>query len=175
MRRYDLTADIYDERYREEQEAKYKAALENLSLNRSSIVLDVGCGSGLFFSHVADEVEAAVGVDVSRELLRLANQRTKRYQNVFLVLADADYLPFKRELFDLVFAFTIIQNVSNPVETLKELTLAAKVDASFVATGLKAAVSLERFGEILHRAKLQVVSLQDDEALQCYVAACKVG
>ena len=43
MRRYDLTARMYDERYAEEQAAKYRAALKHLDIHGS--VLDVGCGT----------------------------------------------------------------------------------------------------------------------------------
>ena len=54
IRRYDLTAQMYDARYGEEQEAKYKVAMEGLHVSSRSLILDVGCGTGLFFTHVAD-------------------------------------------------------------------------------------------------------------------------
>jgi hypothetical protein len=38
-----------------------------------------------------------------------------------------------------------------------------------VVTGLKAAVSLEAFGEILEAAGLKAFSLRNEEALRCYV------
>ena len=52
MQRYNVTAEIYDERYAQEQERKYKKALENVNVVGKT-VLDVGCGSGLFFKEVA--------------------------------------------------------------------------------------------------------------------------
>ena len=64
MQRYDLTAQMYDERYAEEQETKYRVSLENLNVT-GCVVLDVGCGSGLFFSHVAAQASMVVGVDIS--------------------------------------------------------------------------------------------------------------
>ena len=48
MQRYDVTAEMYDERYADEQQRKYKKALENVNVTGKT-VLDVGCGSGLFF------------------------------------------------------------------------------------------------------------------------------
>ena len=168
MRRYNLTAEMYDARYCEEQEAKYKAALDGLSLE-AGVVLDVGCGSGLFFSHVANEAKLVVGVDVSRRLLQLAKERAKTYPDVYLIQADADKLPFKQDIFTHVFAFTVLQNMPNPPKTLEEFKLVAQNDARIVVTGLKAAVSLEVFGGFLEKAGLQVVSLRDDEVLRCYV------
>ena len=168
MRRYNLTAEMYDARYCEEQEPKYNAALDGLSLDGGA-VLDVGCGSGLFFRHVANEAKSVVGADVSRGLLNLAKERAKTYSNVYLIQADADNLPFKKDTFSHVFAFTVLQNMPNPPKTLEAFKLVSKRDACIVVTGLKAAVSLEDFGGFLEKAGLQVVSLRDDDALRCYV------
>jgi ubiquinone/menaquinone biosynthesis C-methylase UbiE len=168
MRRYNLTAEMYDARYCEEQEAKYKAALDGLSLD-AGVFLDVGCGSGLFCSHIGDKGSMVVGVDVSRNLLLLAKERSKVYSNTCLVQADADHLPFKPTVFSHVFAFTVLQNMPNPTKTLEEFKLVAKRDARIVATGLKAAIPLEVFGGFLEKAGLQVVSIRDDDALRCYV------
>ncbi len=170
MRRYDLTAQIYDERYCEEQEAKYRAALEGLSLSAGCVVLDVGCGSGLFFNEVAGHLGLAVGIDASLKLLLLSRERTKNFPNVFLVQADADHLPFRQNVFSHVFAFTMLQNMPKPAKTLNEMKLVSKSNACFVVSGLKAAVSLETLNKLLEEAKLQVVSLKDDNALRCYIA-----
>jgi len=168
MRRYDLTARMYDERYAEEQAAKYHAALKHLDMHDS--VLDVGCGTGLFFSHIAAETQTVAAADTSRSLLLQAKERARAFLNVHLVQADADHLPFRDACFNVVFAFTVLQNMPNPSETLSELKRNAKRDAHIVVSGLKKAFSLEVFTALLHDAGLQVVSLEDGEALKCHVA-----
>jgi ubiquinone/menaquinone biosynthesis C-methylase UbiE len=170
MRRYDLTARMYDERYAEEQAAKYQAALEHLNITSHSTVLDVGCGTGLFFSSIAAEAQTVVGADISRSLLLHAKKRARSFRNVHLVQADADHLPFSDKQFSVVFAFTVLQNMPKPLETLNELKRNAKRDAHVVVSGLKKAFSLENFSALLQEAGLQVVSLPDDEALKCHVA-----
>jgi ubiquinone/menaquinone biosynthesis C-methylase UbiE len=170
MRRYDLTAKMYEMRYAEEQAAKYKAALESLNIKPDSKILDVGCGTGLLFSHVAAEAKTVVGVDVSIKLLRQAKKRAQEFRNVHLVQADADHMPFKNNHFNIVFAFTVLQNLPKPLETLREIKLNAQQTASIVVTGLKKVFSLEAFQELLRDAGLQVVSLKDDAPLKCYVA-----
>jgi ubiquinone/menaquinone biosynthesis C-methylase UbiE len=117
MRRYNLTAQIYDERYCEEQEAKYKAALGGLSIKRDSAVLDVGCGTGLFFSSVSYLAEMVVGADVSRELLLLAKKRKERAENIFLVLADAN------SMFSILFLPSpYFRTCQNPARRLRNLS-----------------------------------------------------
>jgi ubiquinone/menaquinone biosynthesis C-methylase UbiE len=170
LRRYDLTAEMYDVRYSEEQVVKYRAALESLKISRHSRVLDVGCGTGLLFSHVAAEAQNVVGVDISGKLLRQAKKHTRDFRNVHLVQADADHLPFRNACFNIVFAFTVLQNMPKPFETLSEMKRIAESGASIVVTGLKKAFSLEAFIVLLKNAGLQAISLKDTDALKCYVA-----
>jgi len=171
MQRYDLTAEMYDARYAEEQAAKYKVALERLHIIRNSIrVLDVGCGTGLLFSHVAPEAQTVVGVDVSGKLLRQAKERIRDFRSVHLVQADADHLPFRTAYFSMVFAFTVLQNMPKPLEMMNGIKKIAERDASIVVTGLKKAFSLEAFSALLQNAGLQIVSLADVDTLKCYVA-----
>ena len=172
MRRYNSTAQMYDTRYGEEQEAKYKVVLEVANVAVGDVVLDAGCGSGLFFGKVTGQTELVVGVDISRKMLQLARQRAQEFLNVCLVLADADHLPFKEEVFSRVFAFTMLQNMPKPAETLAELKLISRSDAIFVVTGLKAAMTLEALDVLLDAAGLRVVSLRSDDPLRCYVATC---
>ncbi|MCW4018671.1 MAG: methyltransferase domain-containing protein [Candidatus Bathyarchaeota archaeon] len=172
MQRYNLTSHMYEERYREEQEAKYAAALDGLNLTPGSKVLDVGCGTGLFLSHITSCVDTAVGVDVSKQLLLIAKKCTKNLGNVLLVLADADHLPFKEAVFGFVFTFTVLQNMPKPEVTLKQIRKVAAMDACFVVTGLKATVSLEAFGELLDASGLLPTSLKNGDALRCHVVQC---
>jgi ubiquinone/menaquinone biosynthesis C-methylase UbiE len=170
MQRYDMTAEMYEMRYTEEQKAKYKAALDLLSIKPDSKILDVGCGTGLFFQHVATEAQAVVGADISIKLLRQAKKRAQEFCNVQLVQADADHLPFINNQFNIIFSFTVLQNLPKPLETLSEIKRNAQQTASIVVTGLKKAFSLITFQGLLQDAGLQVFSLKADDNLKCYVA-----
>lgn len=170
IRRYDLTADMYEKRYGKEQALKYEAALKNLNINRSTRILDVGCGIGLLFSQVAAKAQTVVGVDVSSKLLLQAKGYARKFPNVNLVQADADYLPFISNFFNLAFAFTVLQNVPNPLETLYEIERNVTCGAFVVVTGLKKVFSLKTFRLLLLDAGLQMVSIEDADPLKCFVA-----
>lgn len=169
MQRYDLTSDMYEERYGEEQQAKYGAALENVDL-AGKRVLDVGCGTGLFFSYASACASMVVGVDVSRRLLLKARDEAKKSRHTYVLQADADHLPFSEGSFEAVFAFTVLQNVPKPEETLKELKRAATQYGNVVVTGLKKAFPLNVFLDVLEGASLKVTSFVDRKDLNCYVA-----
>ena len=170
MRRYDLTAEMYETRYAEEQDVKYKAALKSLNINGDSRVLDVGCGTGLLFSQVAAEAQTVVGADVSSRLLLQAKEHARKFRNVHLVQADADHLPFISNYFNLVFAFTVLQNMPNPSKTLTEIQRNTKRSAPIVVTGLKKVFSLETLQALLQKAGLRVVHIEDADVLKCHVA-----
>lgn len=167
-RRYDVTAGIYDIRYAEEQNAKYAAALAKVCV--LGAVLDVGCGSGLLFRYVVERADLVVGVDLSSALLQHAKKRAKSFLSVHLVQADADYLPFRKAFFSVVFAFTVLQNMPKPAETIAELKRVAINGGSIVVTALKKSFSTDAFKALLQKAGLAVVSFEDDPFLKCYVA-----
>jgi len=171
MRLYDLTAHIYDIRHAEEQTAKIEAALTHVNTEKCTLVLDVGCGTGLLFGYVAVKAETTVGMDISKKVLLRARDRGKSLENLHLILADADNMPLKEHIFSHVFAVTLIQNTPNPIKTLNEIRRVAEEKAIVVVTGLKKTFSLESFKELLWDAKLNIVALED-ESLKCYVAVC---
>jgi ubiquinone/menaquinone biosynthesis C-methylase UbiE len=171
MQRYDLTAHIYDMRYAKEQIAKIEPAMESISMEKESLVLDVGCGTGLLFNYVANKAKAVVGLDISRKILLQAKERAKKFPNAHLILADADNMPLKKGIFSHIFSVTLIQNMPNPLKTLTEVKRAAKENALMVITGLKKKFSIEVFKRLLQNAGLNVTALKS-ESLNCNVAVC---
>jgi ubiquinone/menaquinone biosynthesis C-methylase UbiE len=172
MRHYDQSAQLYDAQYYEEQEAKIKAALTGVILEKKSILLDAGCGTGLLFPHVAERVKLVLGVDISGSVLKKARKRTKEYSNTALIRADADCMPFPNEAFDAVFAITLLQNTPKPRLTLTEMKRVTKQNATIVVTGLKKAFSKKDFTRLLREAGLEVKALRLDQNLREYVAVC---
>ena len=169
IQRYDITAEMYDERYKEEQTRKYCKALQHIEIT-SSVVLDVGCGSGLFFDNVSDKAKIVIGIDVSRKLLNKAKEKVNVLGNVYVLQADADHLPFYDKFFDRTFAFTILQNMPIPKKTLKELKRVSKTGGKIIVTGLKKAFPLNVFMDIIKESNLTVAAFVDDENVNCYVA-----
>jgi malonyl-CoA O-methyltransferase len=169
MGRYNTTADSYDEQYEDEQRGKYRKALENVEV-RGKNLLDVGCGSGLFFQEVAAQAQLVVGVDVSLKLLRKANSQAKKFPDVFVVQADADHLPFRADFFGGIFVFTVLQNMPKPAQMLAELKRAAAVGSRIVVTGLKKAFALDKYMDVLEDSGMQVEVFIDDAVINCDVA-----
>jgi ubiquinone/menaquinone biosynthesis C-methylase UbiE len=109
--RYDAEADAYDELYSDEQRTKYGLALRRTVFSGEDLVLDCGCGTGVFLERVAGSVQFAVGLDLSLKMLEIARLRLGQISNVDLVCADIDFLPFFEGSFEHVFMFTVLPSV----------------------------------------------------------------
>ncbi|MBS7636282.1 methyltransferase domain-containing protein [Candidatus Bathyarchaeota archaeon] len=174
IQHYDLTAKSYDEQYAEEQRAKIETALKSVKISGSCLILDCGCGTGLLFEYVAEKAAMVVGLDISRKILAEAKRRAKAFGNVCLVLADADYPPFRDHVFSHVFAVTLLQNMPNPERTLTEICRVAEKDSYIIVTGLKKKFSSEVFEGLLRKLGLNIIEISNSsESLKCYVAICK--
>lgn len=87
---------------------------EHLRAPRGGTVLDVGCGSGTFFTTLREAVGPegrVVGVDYSPKMVRRAQQRIERHEwsNVTVERADASRAPLGDEDYD---AAIVISSVS---------------------------------------------------------------
>jgi ubiquinone/menaquinone biosynthesis C-methylase UbiE len=173
MRRYDITAEIYDARYAEEQAAKIEAALKRVEIENYDGVLDSGCGTGILFDYAADKAKLIVGIDISKKTLLQAIRHVKRksLSNVHLIQADMDNLPFGDGVFSRVFSLTVLQNSPEYSETLAEIKRTGTNDAIFVVTGLKSIFSKRVFERLLSKSQLKIVAFEE-ENLKCYVAIC---
>jgi demethylmenaquinone methyltransferase/2-methoxy-6-polyprenyl-1,4-benzoquinol methylase len=114
-RRYDLLNDILslglDRWWRRE-------AVRALASHPGDRVLDLGCGTGKLGGLVASRCRV-VGVDVSREMLRLA-QRTNGGR-VRFVQGSAFHLPFRSGSFDGGLSGFVLRNLQDLPAALDEL------------------------------------------------------
>ncbi len=160
--------------YAEEQRVKIETSLKKVEFNENGLILDCGCGTGLLFEYVAKKADMVVGLDFSRGILAEAKRRAEAFGSISLVLADADYPPFRDSAFSHVFAVTLLQNMPNPEKTLAEICRVAKENAYIIVTGLKKKFSLDGFEGLLRKSGLNLIEiLNDSELLKCYVAICK--
>jgi ubiquinone/menaquinone biosynthesis C-methylase UbiE len=142
---YDqLGGDLYNLRYREEQEVKYEIIFSLIHVELDDLILDDGCGSGMIMDRL---VGSTVGFDLSAELLATARTKLKPFH--YLVQGDAEVLPFREEIFDKIISVTLIQNTPNPAEVFSEIKRVIKFRGCFVISALKKAFTFERFQKFL--------------------------
>ena len=172
---YDKLVKVYDSLYTDEQNQKIECILRIVRVAQTDYLLDVGCGTGLLFNHIDCVNGFYIGVEISSGLLRTAVNRIKQLSAIscaFIIRADADYLPFKNEVIDKIFALTLLQNMPHPSVTLKEMMRIAKDNSTIVVTGLKKTFTKERFRSMLRKADLKYYILRPQCKIQDLIAIC---
>ena len=95
-------------------------------LDSNSIVADLGCGNGRHLLPCAERFKRVVGVDISRNLLKitLGKVRSKGFENVLLLQSDLAELPIKDNSFDGALFIASLHNIrgrNRRINSLKEL------------------------------------------------------
>ena len=72
-------------------------------------VLDIGCGNGRLFEELRDKKITYTGIDSSKKLIDLAQERHAR--GATFLQADALLLPFGEENFNTVFSFAVLHHI----------------------------------------------------------------
>ena len=116
---YSATASSYEELYETEQQLKYDFVIKALGVESFGRVVDIGCGTGAFLRRISSESTFLLGVDLSLSMLK----RAKEYgdPSIHLLRCDADFLPFRDDVFDYAFSFTVLQNLPSPSSTFLEI------------------------------------------------------
>jgi SAM-dependent methyltransferase len=95
----------------------YKKVLEQLKLTDEYLLLDAGCGSGLFSSLAINEGAEVIGVDAAPGLLELARRRNPKHN---FLEEDLESLPFAENSFHVVAGFNSFQYAGNFENALTE-------------------------------------------------------
>ncbi len=91
-----------------------KTALEQFIQKLSKkTVLDLGCGVGRWSVRLATRNTYVIGIDLSREMIKLAKKQVtkKKIQNIDFIVASAQNLPFALESFDVMLSVTVLQHI----------------------------------------------------------------
>jgi len=99
----------------------------------SSMVLDVGCGTGIYTIPLAKRTGTTVlGLDASKEMIRKAKTKQSREEIEWLV-GDAENLPFSNCQFDCVYMTLVIHQIVNKKRAIEEIHRVLKKSGRFVA------------------------------------------
>ena len=148
MTYYDTISKGYNELYKEEQLNKLSIIKNNIKINKNTIILDIGCGTG-----ISSELDCyVVGIDPSIELLKQNNNYKK-------ILGIAEVLPFKDNSFDYLISVTSIHNFEDIDKSIKEMKRVGK--DRFVLSILKKSAKFN-FIKILIEKNFKVENLIEE-------------
>lgn len=172
IQHYDERAAGYDCQYADEQLQKYTVALNAIDEHKGNYTLDLGCGTGLFIKAAIGLGGYIIAIDSSKKMIQKA--KCRHNQKAFFLCADADYLPFRRQVFNDIFVFTLLQNVPDPKITIEEIRRVAKKGAKVILALLKRTQSVSEAQNLLNTTGLNVIQFIDKDELKDYIAICEI-
>lgn len=83
-------------------------------------ILELGVGPGIYLKYFIQKRHDATGIDISLEMLRITKNKLKSagYNDYNLVLADAEYLPFRFGAFNLINCIEMLRHLPQPYKTI---------------------------------------------------------
>lgn len=92
-------------------------------------ILEVGCGQGTDAILISKYTHHVIAIDVSPNAIKVAtllSRMKNSSEKISFVVGDAEYLPFRKDLFDIVFFKDLLHHVSNAVSVMSEMRHVAK-------------------------------------------------
>ncbi|MBE5863469.1 MAG: methyltransferase domain-containing protein [Lachnospiraceae bacterium] len=99
---------------------------------RDKEVLEIATGPGVIAKQVADEAKSMIATDFSDKMLAVA-RREMVPKNLKFEWANAQYLPYADESFDVVIIANALHVIPNPERVLREIQRVLRPDGILIA------------------------------------------
>jgi len=98
-------------------------------VRRGAVVLDVGCGDGVFVKYACEVDAKVIGIDTSEEGVRLARVMTGSGE---LCVAAADVLPIRSSSLDVVVMIDVVNYLPDCEEAIREAARALRTNGILI-------------------------------------------
>lgn len=120
---YNRLADVYDQRWHRYVTRTLDFFETWVALSHTEKVLDVACGTGEFERIVLakNPEQRIVGVDISEQMLAIAQRKLQPFSSVSFAVANTSDLPFADQSFDVVVSANAFHYFDHPDTALREM------------------------------------------------------
>lgn len=131
---YDEFSKTYERHRGDADPGGYHALVDDLEVDfvsrwaKGGDALEVGCGTGLILSRVADVARSAKGIDLSPGMLDVARARGLDVRE-----ASATAIPFADASFDVTYSFKVLAHVPDLRAALAEMARVTRPGGTIVA------------------------------------------
>jgi len=111
--------------------------VEDLHLNQGDTILDLGCGTGPITVELLKRGHRVMATDISLNMIQIARQKCLEAPveaNAAFGLQDAQDLPFREGMFDLVLAVGLIEYLQYDRWALREIFRVLKPEGHLIVT-----------------------------------------
>lgn len=95
-------------------------------------VLECACGTGLLTKAIGEKCNSLIATDYSIKMLKIAERKLKKYQNIKFECVDIMKLPYPNNSFDIVVAGNVIHLLDDPIKAIQELDRVCKLNGKII-------------------------------------------
>lgn len=111
--------------------------LINKYLNKDNLVLDAGCGSGIFSFYIAQKGNKVLAVDGSDEMIKLCKKKLSEYKDLDIRF-KVEKLPFNKllpvEQFDFIISSSVLEYISDYESCLNDFKIQLKTNGILIVS-----------------------------------------
>lgn len=92
--------------------------LSRVRIKSENVILDVGCGTGSFFSVLKEKYPnvCAIGIDVDSKILKIARKKLDKFSGITLTRAEGESLPIRENSVDFVFSTLVFHHMPDDIK-----------------------------------------------------------
>ena len=95
-------------------------------------VLECACGTGLLTKAIGEKCKSLIATDYSIKMLKIAERKLKKYQNIKFECVDIMKLPYPNNNFNIVVAGNVIHLLNDPIKAIQELDRVCKLNGKII-------------------------------------------
>lgn len=107
---------------------RYKK-IRTTKFRKTDIILDAGCGDGIWLSKLSPDVKCAIGIDIRKYDFLLSN-------NVQFIIADLGSIPLKNCLFDVILLVDVVEHIKEDKVLIEKLWNLLKPNGKLILSTL---------------------------------------
>ena len=124
---YDVFANIINR----ETNIKLCSVVDG-EISSTDDVLECACGTGLLTKAIGEKCNSLIATDYSIKMLKIAERKLKKYQNIKFDCVDIMKLPYPNNNFDIVVAGNVIHLLNDPIKAIQELDRVCKLNGKII-------------------------------------------
>ena len=134
---WDKISRNYDNQVGKKYQQTYTDTIEKTKkyLNKSDVVLDFACGTGITTLQIANCVKEIYAIDISQNMIDIAEEKAKNNEidNIQFWKTDLFHETFEKGFFDVILAYNILYFIKNAQKNVTRIHELLKPEGLFIS------------------------------------------